>query len=998
MQTAALKSKKLLFISTFALASVLIGASLVVHALQHSARALATADVNVDFTSTVHPVAPFAFSSTISTYGSNGSIASSSKQRANLGSLGLGLYRIPLQWNGGNIISSAGGGPTNISGDTWLSNIRAFGGTPMIVLGGSKDNNFTPSDAANMVKHFNSSASTRVGYWVIGNEPGNSGMSIQTYCNLFNSSVDAMKAVDPSIKVAGPAWAYFDSSTLNTFLQCAGSKVDIIDYHHYGMGTTYLDNTTALNQTVNWESEVNQTKQMITQIVPNRAKQIDVQVGEYNWSWRTQDGYPGWNGDDRFYQSVATVWGASVAGHIMAAGGRGNQYSDQNGALGITFEQNDAATHYGQQINDPMPIYHGLRMFSGGNLFRGFGNSMVAASTSLPNIEVFASTNQKNVVLINKDQTITRNPLVQLTGVTNGTVDAWQTNQSSPFAAPTKISTLPISNGAVTTSLPPYSVTTLVINDGASGPAPAPAPSPTPVSPSSAGSIMGIAGKCLDNKYAQLRLDNTIWLYGCNGTAAQQWSARPDGTIRLTDDFCLGVEHSSIAPETPVRLKRCDGDQSLQWQINANGSIVNKKSKLCLDDKHSGTADGNLIWIYGCNGSAAQKWSVSSVISGQPSTPTNLQVTALSYGIALTWSAGNTGGLAKFEVVRNGQTVASFGANITAYTDTSVTAGQTYSYQVVAIGKDGSRSDRSAKATIAFGQPTSPAPTGRDKFEPASGKTYLGVNVDFNKLDSFNNAAGIKGQPALYGRYTTPDGPFQPILDQTATKPGLTPIVHWNIPMDNAQITNGSKDAYIKSQADAVKKYGKPVFIRPDWEMNGSWYPHWSLGNVTPMQYVASWNHIHSFFKDVPNAAFVWCPNNLDYFDKTGARTRTSAWYPNDNTVDWVCVDAYPEAAAPNDVVNGIDGMNQMAEFAAAHKKPIMLGEWAVNTPHPDTADPVNLVFDWAERYPNTVKALVYFDFITQGKDFTLEGHPVGAAAFRARTVNNPRYINNLEQ
>ena len=40
----------------------------------------------------------------------------------------------------------------------------------------------------------------------------------------------------------------------------------------------------------------------------------------------------------------------------------------------------------------------------------------------------------------------------------------------------------------------------------------------------------------------------------------------------------------------------------------------------------------------------------------------------------------------------------------------------------------------------------------------------------------------------------------------------------------------------------------------------------------------------------------------------------------------------------------------------------------------------------------------MYFDFITQGKDFTLADHPVGAAAYRAATVGNPRFLLSVPQ
>ena len=284
------------------------------------------------------------------------------------------------------------------------------------------------------------------------------------------------------------------------------------------------------------------------------------------------------------------------------------------------------------------------------------------------------------------------------------------------------------------------------------------------------------------------------------------------------------------------------------------------------------------------------------------------------------------------------------------------------------------------------------------RFEPRDGHVYLGVSTHLitTGLNAWDRAAGITSHPALYGRWTTPDGPFQPILDEVKTRPGITPVIHWNLPMDGRQITNGSRDAYIRVQVAAVRAYAKPVFVRLDWEMNAYWYPHWNLSPVTPAQYIASWRRAVSLFARVPNVAFVWCPNVLDYFNKAGKRFRTSLWYPGDSYVDWVGLDAYPQSTTKGALLNGTDGMNDMAKFAAAHHKPLMLAEWAPNLPHADTTDAVNLIFTWAEKYPHTVKALVYFDFVVGGRDFRLTSHPNGARAFRHRSANRSHYLLNV--
>jgi hypothetical protein len=278
------------------------------------------------------------------------------------------------------------------------------------------------------------------------------------------------------------------------------------------------------------------------------------------------------------------------------------------------------------------------------------------------------------------------------------------------------------------------------------------------------------------------------------------------------------------------------------------------------------------------------------------------------------------------------------------------------------------------------------------RFAPRSGQIYLGVSTHgiMDGVDGWSRAAGISGHPALYGRWTKPNGAFSPILDEVSTRPGITPIVHWNLPFTGGRVSGGSRDPDIKAQAAAVKAYRKPVFVRLNWEMNATWYPGWNAPAVSPMQFVESWRHVVKLFADVPNVAFVWAPNVLDPHGY-----KTAQWYPGDDYVDWMGLDAYPQSAPATTLLNGAGGMEEQAKFAEQHNKPLMLAEWAVNSPHPDSADPINLVFDWAARHP-VVRALVYFDFDLSSKDFRLATHPIAAAAFRARTVGKKNFLLSL--
>jgi hypothetical protein len=297
-------------------------------------------------------------------------------------------------------------------------------------------------------------------------------------------------------------------------------------------------------------------------------------------------------------------------------------------------------------------------------------------------------------------------------------------------------------------------------------------------------------------------------------------------------------------------------------------------------------------------------------------------------------------------------------------------------------------------AAVWFAWPKT-ATHGAAKFEPADGTVYLGVSTDLSRLDVFDQAAGITAHPAIYGQYTTPDGSMAPTLANAQTVPGMTPMVSWNLPLTGGGVAAGKQDAYLRRQADAVRAFGKPVFIRLDWEMNATWYPQWNVPAVSASAFIAAWRHVYDVFQseNATNAAFVWCVNVW----QGPGKTEDSAWYPGDAYVDWIGVDGYPQSASADYLLNGPDGLNALARYAASRGKPLMLAEWAPQLPQPDTAAPVDLVLDWAAKYPDTVKALVYFDFIVGAKDYQLVDHGIGAAELRRRTQFDPNFLDTVD-
>lgn len=152
--------------------------------------------------------------------------------------------------------------------------------------------------------------------------------------------------------------------------------------------------------------------------------------------------------------------------------------------------------------------------------------------------------------------------------------------------------------------------------------------------------IVGVANKCLDDQHNMLTNGNTVWLYTCNNTTAQQWVAH-NGSIELSNTgYCLDVKWAGKASQTPVWLYTCNGTVAQQWKINSTtGTVINPSSGLCLDDRYSGTADGNPIWIYTCNGTDAQKWTFKTISATPAPTPPTTTTYAPSGSITLNFDA-----------------------------------------------------------------------------------------------------------------------------------------------------------------------------------------------------------------------------------------------------------------------------------------------------------------------------------------------------------------------
>jgi mannan endo-1,4-beta-mannosidase len=216
-----------------------------------------------------------------------------------------------------------------------------------------------------------------------------------------------------------------------------------------------------------------------------------------------------------------------------------------------------------------------------------------------------------------------------------------------------------------------------------------------------------------------------------------------------------------------------------------------------------------------------------------------------------------------------------------------------------------------------------------------------------------------------------------------------------------ADIIGGAYDSYIAQFAAEARDWGHPFFLRPNWEMNGGWFPWSELANGnSPGEYVAAWRHIHDIFGAVgaTNVTWVWCP----YADteKRLKKTSLKALYPGNGYVDWTCLDAYnwgrnainPKPWRSFDEL--FSPAYKIVTKQVAPKKPLMLGEFATSPNGGHKALWIRQLFERLPRQYPRVRALIYFNTVDRGIDWPLETSPPAASAF-AKGIRKGIYANN---
>jgi hypothetical protein len=251
--------------------------------------------------------------------------------------------------------------------------------------------------------------------------------------------------------------------------------------------------------------------------------------------------------------------------------------------------------------------------------------------------------------------------------------------------------------------------------------------------------------------------------------------------------------------------------------------------------------------------------------------------------------------------------------------------------------------------------------------------------------------------------------PFPTTPMQSVRAHGSIPAFSWSsqaIPDDAdqpdfqlADVTAGTYDAYIRNWATTAKNWGKPFFLRFNWEMNGDWFAWGERANGNqPGDYVAAWRHVHDIFTSVgaTNASWVWCP----YVDPKGTLQPLASLYPGNAYVDWTCLDGFnwgPNANPPR-VWRSFDYLfgpsyHQIVDTIAP-TKPMVIGEIASTEAGGSKAGWITNMFTQLGTNYTKIRGLQWFEKFDTGMDWPIETSTTATNAF-AKGIANRAYQAN---
>lgn len=262
-------------------------------------------------------------------------------------------------------------------------------------------------------------------------------------------------------------------------------------------------------------------------------------------------------------------------------------------------------------------------------------------------------------------------------------------------------------------------------------------------------------------------------------------------------------------------------------------------------------------------------------------------------------------------------------------------------------------------------------------------------------VDAYTQLVGVAPHVVMwYANWPTTfrAGQLDPIIARGAV-PMISMNPYVNTQLNDAAIAGGAIDSYLHQYAHDASVWGKPLYYRLAWEMNGCWMK-WSpcVNGNTDQSYIAMWQHTVNIFRQegATNVRWVWCPNDV----VSGAAGDFRSLYPGDAYVDYVALDGYNWGTSHP----GHKWHSFADEFSRSYallglmtNKPVIIGETASSEIGGDKAAWITQAFlqDLPRLFPR-IKCVVWFD-INKETDWRINSSLASLQAYQ-RVVATPFY------
>lgn len=300
-------------------------------------------------------------------------------------------------------------------------------------------------------------------------------------------------------------------------------------------------------------------------------------------------------------------------------------------------------------------------------------------------------------------------------------------------------------------------------------------------------------------------------------------------------------------------------------------------------------------------------------------------------------------------------------------------------------------------------------------YAPSAPKVYWGARMDGEVYGSsgdapwnsttWNTFEAHAGKPASLVHFGQPAPWTQPFnaqpLELTRAR-GAIPLM--DMGSDGAtlaEIASGARDSQLATWAKAARSYGKPFFLRWDWEMNGTWFQWGQEAAASPSTFRNAWRRFHDVVEaqGATNVTWVWCPN----IGFSGSTTLASL-FPGVEYVDWTCADGYNHGTNPIKPDSWtkfftLFSPTYNALLKLAPEKPVMIAETASTEFGGSKAQWIADAY--SEQLPvkfPKIRAVSWFNWNIvkeEGRwDWQIESSPSAQAAF-SNAISSPYFARN---